>query len=243
MVVSDSDNKHTLYWIAFTLGFFGSLHCIGMCGPLALAVHSSKKVSGFSAFISSFQYNIGRTIGYISLGVLFGLLGSAVSLSGMQRVVSIVLGVIMVLFFIFSINPDQLISKLPSLNQFYKAISQKLFGLFRKSEKVPTIYLGTINGFLPCGLVYIAIAGAISLSNIWGSMGFMLFFGLGTFPAMIGVTLSHQAVSQKLRVSLKKLYPIITLIMGAYLIYRGLMSKLPLELDFFEALKNPVMCH
>ena len=86
-------------------------------------------------------------------------------------------------------------------------------------------------------------AGAISLSNIWGSIGFMLFFGLGTFPAMIGVTLGHQAVSQKLRMSLKRLYPIITLVMGAYLIYRGLMSKLPLELDFFEALRNPVMCH
>ena len=74
-------------------------------------------------------------------------------------------------------------------------------------------------------------------------MGFMLFFGLGTFPAMIGVTLGHQAVSQKIRVSLKRLYPIITLVMGVYLIYRKLMSKLPLELDFFEALKNPVMCH
>jgi uncharacterized protein len=232
-----------MYWIAFTLGFFGSLHCIGMCGPLALAVQSSKNVSGWIAFSSSFQYNTGRTLGYISLGILFGIIGSAVSLSGMQRVVSILLGIVMVVFFMFSINPDQLISKLPSLNQFYKSISQKLFGLLRKSEKVPSLYLGTINGFLPCGLVYIAIAGAISLSNVWGSMGFMLFFGLGTFPAMIGVTIGHQAVSQKLRVSLKRLYPIITLIMGAYLIYRGLMSKVPLELDFFEALKNPVMCH
>lgn len=232
-----------MYWIAFTLGFLGSLHCIGMCGPLALAVQSSKKVSGLGAMSSSFQYNIGRTLGYISLGILFGIIGSAVSLSGMQRVVSILLGVVMVIFFVFSINPDQLISKLPSLNQFYTSISQKLFGLLRKSEKVPSLYLGTINGFLPCGLVYIAIAGAISLSNLWGSMGFMLFFGLGTFPAMIGVTIGHQAVSQKLRVSFKRLYPIITLIMGAYLIYRGLMSKVPLELDFFEALKNPVMCH
>ena len=125
-----------MYWIAFTLGFFGSLHCIGMCGPLALAVQSSKKVSGFSAFTSSLQYNIGRTIGYISLGLLFGVLGSAISLSGMQRTVSIVLGVIMVLFFVFSINPDQLISKLPSLNQFYTSISQKLFGLLRDRKSV-----------------------------------------------------------------------------------------------------------
>jgi len=214
-----------------------------MCGPLALAVQSSKKVQGSAAFFSSLQYNTGRTIGYVSLGLLFGILGSAASFGGVQRGVSILLGVVMVLFFLFSINPDHLISKVPAINRFYTSISQKLIGLLRKSEKVPSLYLGTINGFLPCGLVYIAIAGAISLSNIWGSIGFMLFFGLGTFPAMIGVTLGHQAVSQKLRMSLKRLYPIITLVMGAYLIYRGLMSKLPLELDFFEALRNPVMCH
>lgn len=232
-----------MYWIAFTLGFFGSLHCIGMCGPLALAVQTSKKVHGSAAFLSSLQYNTGRTLGYVSLGLLFGILGSAASFGGVQRGVSILLGVVMVLFFLFSINPDHLISKVPAINRFYASISQKLFGLLRKSEKVPSLYLGSINGFLPCGLVYIAIAGAISLSNIWGSIGFMLFFGLGTFPAMIGVTLGHQAVSQKLRISLKRLYPIITLVMGTYLIYRGLMSKLPLELDFFEALRNPVMCH
>lgn len=214
-----------------------------MCGPLALAVQTSKRVNGAAAFFSSLQYNAGRTIGYVSLGLLFGLLGSAASLGGAQKTVSVVLGVIMVLFFLFSVNPDQLISKMPAMNRFYASTSQKLFGLLRRSERVPSLYLGTINGFLPCGLVYIAIAGAISLSNIWGSMGFMLFFGLGTFPAMIGVTLGHQAVSQKIRVSLKRLYPIITLVMGVYLIYRGLMSKLPLELDFFEALKNPVMCH
>lgn len=232
-----------MYWIAFTLGFFGSLHCIGMCGPLALAVQTSKKVHGSAAFLSSLQYNTGRTLGYVSLGLLFGILGSAASFGGVQRGVSILLGVVMVSFFLFSINPDHLISKVPAINRFYASISQKLFGLLRKSEKVPSLYLGSINGFLPCGLVYIAIAGAISLSNIWGSIGFMLFFGLGTFPAMIGVTLGHQAVSQKLRISLKRLYPIITLVMGTYLIYRGLMSKLPLELDFFEALRNPVMCH
>ena len=145
--------------------------------------------------------------------------------------------------FLFSINPDQLINKIPSFKRVYTFISTKLYNLLNKSRSVPSFLLGTVNGFLPCGLVYIALAGSLSLGNLWGSMGFMLFFGLGTFPAMIGITLGHQALSQRLRVSLKKLYPIITLVMGTYLIYRGLMSKLPLELDFFEALRNPVMCH
>ncbi|MFZ1749741.1 MAG: sulfite exporter TauE/SafE family protein [Saprospiraceae bacterium] len=232
-----------MYWIAFTLGFFGSLHCIGMCGPLAIAVLSVKGDKGLSSVLPSINYNLGRTAGYVALGVLFGIVGSLVSLSGSQKAVSISIGIIMILFFLFSINPDQLISKAPRFKMWYNIISNKLFSLLQRSKKVPSFYLGIVNGFLPCGLVYIALAGAISLSNVWGSMGFMLFFGLGTFPGMLGVTLAPQTLNQRWRASLKKLYPIITLVMGMYLIYRGLMSKLPLEMDFFEALKNPVMCH
>jgi sulfite exporter TauE/SafE len=232
-----------MYWIALTLGFFGSLHCIGMCGPLAMAVQERKRTLRISALLSAFQYNTGRTIGYILLGLLFGIFGSVSSLAGAQRVVSVLMGAMLVLLFLFSINPDQFISKLPSLNNMYAAISKKLFQSLQKTDKVPSIYLGAVNGFLPCGLVYIALAGAVSLGNIWGSMGFMLFFGLGTFPAMIGVSLGQQTFNKNVRISLRKLYPIISLTMGTYLIYRGLMSKLPLELNFFEALKNPVMCH
>ncbi|MFN8338322.1 MAG: sulfite exporter TauE/SafE family protein [Saprospiraceae bacterium] len=232
-----------MYWIAFTLGFFGSLHCIGMCGPLALAIHTTKGPKGISAFLESLQYNTGRLIGYVSLGLVMGIFGSVASFGGVQRWMSIVLGVILILLFLFSSNPDQLISKMPAFGKFYSYISRKLHSMIQQSRNVPSVLLGMVNGFLPCGMVYIALAGALSLSNLWGSMGFMLFFGLGTFPAMIGITLGHHVFSQKLRLSLRKIYPIISLLMGAYLIYRGTMSKLPMELDFFEALKHPVMCH
>jgi sulfite exporter TauE/SafE len=214
-----------------------------MCGPLAMAVLSVKGDKGLGAVFPSINYNFGRTVGYVSLGILFGILGSLVSLSGSQKAVSIAIGIVMIFFFLFTINPDQLISRVPRFKFWYNSICNKLFSLLQRSKRVPSFYLGIVNGFLPCGLVYIALAGAVSLSNIWGSMGFMLFFGLGTFPGMIGVTLAPQLFNQRWRASLKKLYPIITLVMGIYLIYRGLMSKLPLELDFFEALKNPVMCH
>ena len=232
-----------MYWVAFLLGFFGSLHCIGMCGPLALAVHSSKNHTGWVTFWNSLLYNAGRTTGYIMLGLLFGIAGSIVAFSGAQRVISIVLGIIMVLFFIFSANPDQLIARSLVLKRFYSKVTVTLSNLLHKSKRIPVYYLGVVNGFLPCGLVYLAIAGAMSLGNVFGSMGFMLFFGLGTFPGMIAVVLLHQSVNQKLRISLSKLYPYISLVMGIYLIYRGWMSKLPLELNFFVALKNPVMCH
>lgn len=214
-----------------------------MCGPLAMAVHHSKGVRGWSSWISSLLYNTGRTIGYILLGLLFGLVGSMVAFSGMQRVVSILLGIILILFFVFSIQPDQAIAKVSFLKTTYQWVSRTLRELLKKSKKVPSIVLGVVNGFLPCGLVYIAIVGALSLGNVWGSMGFMLFFGLGTFPGMITVMVGHQPLQKKLGVSFRKVYPYITLFMGLYLVYRGWMYKLPLELNFFEALKNPVMCH
>ncbi len=214
-----------------------------MCGPLALAVQNVKQLSGLTLLSGSLSYNMGRTTGYIILGLIFGAIGIIAAFSGAQRILSIGLGIIMVLFFVFSTNPDQLINKSTFLKKIYGKVTVTLSSFLNKSKRVPSFYLGLINGFLPCGLVYLAIAGAISLGNIYGSMGFMLFFGLGTFPAMVGVVLGHQAISQKWRISLTKLYPFISLILGIYLIYRGWMSKLPLELDFFEALKNPVLCH
>lgn len=232
-----------MYIIAFTLGLFGSLHCIGMCGPLAIGMLSRKNEKGFRSFLSSATYNLGRTISYIIIGIAFGLLGSVVSLVGFQKVISISLGFIMILFFLFSINPDQLISKQPFLHKLYSRVAHSLSVLVQSSHSILPINLGIINGFLPCGLVYLAVAGALSLSNLWGSMGFMLFFGLGTFPAMLGITLGYRMIGQSFRPWFRKLYPIITLLMGIYLIYRGVLSKMPLELNFFEALKTPIMCH
>jgi uncharacterized protein len=214
-----------------------------MCGPLAAGMLGRRQDMGLQVWWSALGYNIGRTIGYMIIGLFFGLIGSMVAFAGVQKAISIGLGVIMVLFFLFSINPDHLISNHPWLRSFYSVISYAMARLTHKTTQVPSMGLGLINGFLPCGLVYLAIAGALSLSNVWGSMGFMMFFGLGTFPAMMAMSMSHKMVSIKNRMSMRKIYPMVTLVMGVYLIYRGVMSEMPLELDFFEALKNPVMCH
>ena len=214
-----------------------------MCGPLALGVLSSKNQQGFAALVSAILYNWGRTISYMVWGLIFGLVGSIVAFGGIQKIVSISLGLLMVFIFLFSINLDHLISKHRWFRNQYIKISHLLTSLTQKSKKVSSFNLGLINGILPCGLVYLAIAGALSLCNIWGSFGFMMFFGLGTFPAMLAVILSRQLITLNLRFSFRKIYPYISLIMGIYLIYRGSMSKFPLDLNFYEALKNPIMCH
>lgn len=232
-----------MYWIAFTLGFFGSLHCLGMCGPLIIATHSVRKLAGVGLIFSTLTYNLGRTLGYIILGLAAGILGSVVALAGAQKGFSVAIGVMLIAAGIFSVNPDNLIGKIPVFSRFITHINQKLSEYLRKTSRVPAWIVGLVNGFLPCGLVYIGIAGAASLNNIWGSAGFMLFFGLGTMPAMTAAAMLHGNLPQRFKSLFRNLYPAVTLLLGIYMVYRGLMSRLPLELDFFEALRNPVMCH
>jgi uncharacterized protein len=233
-----------VYWIAFTLGIFGSLHCIGMCGPLAIAVFNSKDPgTSQKTYFSSLYYNIGRTVSYTFLGIIFGLLGSLAMIAGMQRGLSVFAGTVLLLIFIFSLNPDQIIGKITFLSRFYKKIISRLHFYLTKIKTVSYFNFGIINGFLPCGLVYLALAGALSLGNVWGSAGFMMFFGLGTIPAMAALLLFQGKIGDKLRWSLRRLYPLISLFLGIYLIYRGLFSTLPMELNFIEAIKHPILCH
>jgi len=232
-----------VYWIALTLGFLGSLHCIGMCGPLMLASYSIKRDSGLSVLPHTISYHAGRIGGYMLLGLVFGLLGSVAVFAGSQRFLSVFLGSVLVLMAAFSVNPDQLLSRSAVFSTLFTKISKALSKVLAGTRSFPTVLSGLLNGFLPCGLVYIAIAGSVSMGHAFGAMGFMLFFGLGTIPALLLLLLGQQWVSTSLRVSLRRMYPVISFIMGLYLMYRGIFSKLPLELDFFEAVRNPVMCH
>jgi len=232
-----------VYWIALTLGFFGSLHCVGMCGPLVLASYSLKRDSGLSVLTHAISYHSGRIGGYMALGLVFGLLGSVAVFTGSQRFLSVLLGAVLVLMSLFSVNPDQLLSRSAIFSALYTKISKALSKILAGTRSFPTVLSGFLNGFLPCGLVYIAIAGSVSMGHAFGAMGFMLFFGMGTIPALLLLSFGQQWVSSGIRVSLRRMYPIISFLMGLYLIYRGIFSKLPLELDFFEAVRNPIMCH
>ena len=232
-----------MYWVAFTLGFFGSLHCVGMCGPLAFGMlaHRSKNAMGLLPDV--IFYNLGRLVSYSFLGLIIGIVGGVISLGGFQRGLSIFLGVLLLIVAAFSLNLDVLIGKQRHIQSLYKYISSKLQSFVKMGKSVPSIQAGVINGLLPCGLVYVALMAAVTLSNVWGTIGFMTFFGLGTFPAMIVVVLLPKFLNIKYRLVLQKLYPFFIGLTGIYLIYRGIMSKLPMQLNFIDALHHPIMCH
>jgi sulfite exporter TauE/SafE len=232
-----------MYYIAFSLGLLSSLHCLGMCGPLALASQGIFREQKTAAWMNAFLYNSGRIVSYMTLGIVFGLFGSLLALTGYQKAISITSGVLLLVIFAFSIQPDALLSRVSIIKKSFNTIQQAFVQWSKNRHYLSRIALGVLNGFLPCGMVYIALAGALSLQNSFGAMGFMLFFGLGTFPAMAGIMLAGKWFQSHWRMSLQKVYPIVSLLLGLYLIYRGLFSKTPLELNFIEALQNPVMCH
>ncbi len=231
-----------MLWTAFIMGLFGSLHCVGMCGPIALAlpVQSQSRINMVSKLL---LYNFGRTFTYVFLGILVGILGEGVFLAGMQKWLSIGLGIFLLLIALFSINIESRLLNAPIIGKIFFLVKLKL-GKLLKNNSIPALFrTGIVNGFLPCGLVYMAIVGAVSMGSITGSALYMLLFGLGTIPLMLAVATAGQFASLKWRNKLKKLFPIFVASLAILLIFRGLQFNLPEGFSFWEAMQNIPMCH
>jgi sulfite exporter TauE/SafE len=206
----------------FSLGILSSFHCIGMCGPLALSIPIND-ASVERKILGSVLYNFGRITTYCLLGVLFGLIGKSFFIAGFQQIFSIILGLVVLIFFVMEILKKPIFFS-HKINTFV----QKLVLRFLNKKQLYKIYLlGIANGLLPCGMLYLAIAGATSLNAIYKSVLFMTFFGLGTFPAMITLSLFRFSIQSKSRSFIKKLTPYIMAIMGLVLIARGLNLGIP----------------
>ena len=211
---------------ALSIGFLGSFHCIGMCGPIALALPLPKS-SNINFILGRIIYNLGRIISYAIMGFIFGWLGQKISLWGLQQVLSIVLGGTIVLFIFL---PGKIKDKLLSISAVQKIISPikisigKLFNLKSLSS---FLVIGVLNGFLPCGFVYMGLAGAIAVANPITGLLVMTFFGLGTFPAMFTVSVFGKFINTSLRQKLRKLTPVFAILFALIFIFRGLNLGIP----------------
>ncbi len=215
-------------WIigGLSLGIVSSLHCIGMCGPLAMALpihHLSmaKRVWALSCF------HFGRLFTYATLGLLAGVAGKGLYISGWQQILTLTLGIIILAGFIAfyvlktSIQPQW-------MSKAFQYLQQVMLKLLR-SEKSSISYmlLGMANGLLPCGMVYVALAAAATLGHIDQSSLFMVLFGLGTLPTLLLFTLAGQFISFKFRLQLRKAIPFFIAFTGVLLILRGLDLNIP----------------
>ena len=207
------------------LGIISSLHCVGMCGPLSLALPTQylPKAQRISAML---LYQLGRVITYSTLGLIFGLAGRKVYLAGFQQWFSIGMGVfiffVVIQYWIFRKNLAP-----HFLNRFYLAVQAIMIRILKEKGIIPFLLFGMANGFLPCGMVYMALAGALVTTEIHESVLFMAFFGVGTLPAMIAVSFFRQYFGLQIRNSFRKMMPFAISIMAAILILRGMNLGIP----------------
>lgn len=211
----------SFFLAAISLGFLGSFHCIGMCGPIALAlpVHNKTKLE---KFISILTYNFGRILTYSVFGLFFGLIGQSFALFGFQQKLSIVLGLLILTGLLI---PQKLINRsgiLTKLNSVLNKLKNKIAAQFQKNGIRSFFSIGLLNGLLPCGLVYIAIAGSVATGSVLKGMGFMAAFGFGTLPFMFVISFASHLFGSKTRSSIRKAVPVMVGIMAVLLILRGL---------------------
>ncbi|RKR14231.1 hypothetical protein CLV91_0306 [Maribacter vaceletii] len=211
---------------ALLLGLMGSLHCVGMCGPIAFMLPVDRE-SNIKKFTQIFIYHFGRLVAYSIMGLLFGLLGKSLQVFGLQQKLSIIIGVVMILVILI---PYKTFNKYNFSKPIYKVISKVKSQLGKElQKKTPDTFLtiGFLNGFLPCGLVYMALFGAIAMANIWEGSLYMLLFGIGTIPLMTTAIYFSNLLKGVTRQKVQKLIPAFVIIIGVLFILRGLGLGIP----------------
>lgn len=209
------------FWSALTVGFLGSFHCLGMCGPLALAVGSG---TGNKSIVAKLLYNGGRLLTYTSMGALAGLIGSSFSMMGIQDDISILSGILIILVVLFS--NDKLARMISGRTvTFTSGLRTALGQQLKKKSSFAITGIGMLNGLLPCGFVYLALAGATAADSAAEGATYMLLFGAGTVPMMLGLSMAGAFLSAKFRSGLNRLSPYVAIALAILLIYRGSQVK------------------
>jgi sulfite exporter TauE/SafE len=211
-----------MLWTAFILGLAGSLHCAGMCGPLAIALpHPGRGMAGFVA--GRLFYQLGRLVTYMALGAAFGLLGRSLILAGVQQWVSIGAGLLILSGLVASLWAG---TSVP-LNQWVARVKGWLGWWLQRRTLGSLAVLGLVNGLLPCGLVYAACAGATASGDAGKGLLYMGIFGLGTVPMMLGLSLGGQVIPMAMRLRLQRLIPVSLGLVGVLLVLRGMALGIP----------------
>lgn len=215
-----------MLYSAFIFGLISSLHCIGMCGPIAMMLpvdrqNEAKKVTQI------ITYHLGRLTAYGSIGLVFGLLGRGFFLAGLQQKISIFIGLAMILVVLI---PEKSFAKYNFSKPVYKVISKiksNLGSHFKNKSYKSLFIIGLLNGFLPCGMVYVALFGAIAMQSASLGVLYMILFGVGTLPLMTLVVYVNSMIKMPFRNKIQKAIPYVAVIIGVLFILRGLGLGIP----------------
>ncbi|WP_405414012.1 sulfite exporter TauE/SafE family protein [Maribacter sp. Asnod1-A12] len=211
---------------ALILGLMGSLHCVGMCGPIAFMLPVNR-TNNYKKFGQIFIYHFGRLLAYGIIGLIFGLLGKGLAIFGIQQKLSIAIGIIMILVVLIPYNT---FNKYNLSKPIYKIISKVKNQLGKElKKKSPDTFLtiGFLNGFLPCGLVYMALFGSIAMGDALQGSLYMMLFGVGTLPLMTAAIYFSNLIKGGIRQKVQKAIPVFVIIIGSLFILRGLGLGIP----------------
>ncbi len=222
----------------------GSLHCVGMCGPIAFMLPVDRE-NGGKKFFQVFLYHLGRLLAYGIIGLLFGLLGKGLYVFGMQQKLSIVIGILMIAIVFI---PVRVFNRYNFSKPFYRMISRvknRLGQELKKKSSNTFLTIGFLNGFLPCGLVYMALFGAVAMGSALEGSLYMILFGLGTIPLMTAVIYFSGLLKGVAKRKVQKLIPVFVVLVGALFIVRGLGLGIPYvsPKPAVEMVSDSIECH
>jgi sulfite exporter TauE/SafE len=211
---------------AVILGLVSSLHCIGMCGPIALMLpvdrqNQTKKTTQI------ILYHLGRLLSYGTLGLIFGFIGRGLYLAGIQQYLSIIVGVIIISV---AIIPERIFARYNFSKPIYKIVSyvKSSIGIQLKKKSYFTfLSLGIFNALLPCAMVYVALFGALAMQNPLQGGLYMVLYGIGTMPLMSLIVFFSSFIKQTFGSQLTKIIPVVTVCIGLLFVLRGLGLDIP----------------
>jgi sulfite exporter TauE/SafE len=215
-----------MLYTALLFGLISSFHCIGMCGPIAMMLPIDRSNQTKKVF-QILLYHLGRLTAYGMLGLFFGILGKGLFLAGFQQKLSIFMGIMMI---IFVIVPEKRLAQYNFSKPIYKLISKvksHLGAQFKRKSPDALFTIGLLNGFLPCGMVYAALFGAIAMQSELLGVAYMVLYGIGTIPMMSAVVLLSNFITVPVRNRIQKLIPIVVILIGSLFIVRGMGLDIP----------------
>ncbi|OBX22577.1 MULTISPECIES: sulfite exporter TauE/SafE family protein [Bizionia] len=233
-----------MLWSALILGLLGSFHCVGMCGPIAFMLpvdrsNSTRKITQIAL------YHFGRIFAYSLIGLVFGLIGKSLYIFGLQQQLSIIIGVLMIVVILI---PYKTFNKYNFSKPLHKVISKIKSGLgaaLKKKTADTFLTIGFLNGFLPCGLVYMAVFGSLASANAFQGALYMSLFGIGTIPLMTTAIYLGKFLNATIKQRIQKAIPIFVVIIGLLFILRGLGLGIPYlsPAPIIENVSSEIDCH
>ncbi len=221
---------------AIGLGFASGFHCIGMCGPIALSMGLTKN-QRTNFYLQNLTYQFGRILTYGFLGAVLGILGESFQLAGFQNYLTILVGILLIVMALFSFGGKDFATRIPWISKGLLRVKMQLGKILQRPDYKSRFATGILNGFLPCGMVYMALTASLAAGGIWQGSVFMLLFGLGTFPFMFAVVFLGNFMTAALRTRILRIIPVLMILLGSLFILRGLELGIPYISPNGDALK------